>query len=853
MITTQNVERDKLSPMLLHYIETKEKYSDDIVLFRVGDFFEAYFEDAHTFSQVCGLVKTEKKIGSKGTSDDEDKLGIPMAGVPHKTLNTYAQELINSGHRVVVVEQTEDPKEAKGRMVKRDIVAILSGMNKDGEYLTEYQNNFVCVIYNEDNIFGLCFADIATSEIFLTTLYNKDELINEIAKYKPSEVIVRKNISEFVDQFMKTQLRMKTILTIDDNVFEELDENKLCNCFGVKNTNELNCNSTQEVFALISLINYIEYTQKTDFVFTNLPKVYTCSGHMSIDMYSRVNLELTENSTDRSRNGTLFSAIDYCRTSMGRRLLNQWIEKPLQKKNEIENRLNGVEELFNNINSVGMIQEDMCKILDIARILGRIRMNRCIPRDLVNLRESIAVIPSIKKQISSFKSDILRNILIKMDDMTDLYFLLEKALMSSPAGDVRDGDVFKSGYSKDLDVARDMIDNSNKYLCEFEERERVRTGIKGLKVINILGRCVIEISATSTSKGNIPEDYRIEKALKNRTRYVNDESEKLEKDLLSAQEKTKRIQIELYDELLKVIMCEEKRILALCDAIACLDVLCGFASVSTKFGYTRPHINNDGIIDIRNGRHVVVERNVDNFIENDAFLDENKNNFIIITGPNMAGKSTYMRQIALITVMAHIGCFVPAEYVNISIVDKIFTRIGASDDIASGRSTYMVEMTEVNNILNNATKNSLILLDEVGRGTSTSDGLSIARALVEYIYNKIGAKTLFATHYHELISLENDFDGVCNCHLSAKKINGVLTFVRKVEPGGLEESYGIDVAELAGLPSELIDRAREILDKVDDRYQKSDITDFIKNIEPSEITPVSAYKILHDLIALVNK
>ena len=882
MLTTKNVDRTKLPPMKWQYAEIKDKYPNDIVMFRVGDFFEAYFEDALPVSTICGLRFTGQRIGNKEDKeekqsnlypDKEDKLTteevmnsktiIPLAGVPHRALGGYAQQLIQAGYRVVVVEQMEDPKTVKGRLVKREVVSILSSMNKEDEYLTEYLNNFICIVYKEQENFSVCFADITTSDVYTTTVSDINGILNEISRYKPSEILLNDEMSMLLDSSLESRLKLKIMKTIDNSMFVFNNPiQKILTAFEINEITKIKYNSIGELKCLCALINYIEYTQKVSFDFGKLPICYTSDNFMSIDMYSRMNLELTENIGDKTRKGTLLSVLDNCKTSMGSRMLKQWIDKPLQSKAKIERRLEGVQELYNNEDMLNAIQESMFGILDISRIMGRLRLNRSIPRDLVNLRDSLAKIPGIKKHLVQLDCPILVDLYNHMSTFEDLCFLLQNSLLEDPVSDIKDGLVLRQGYNKELDVARDMIENSNKYLFELEQSERDKTGIKNLKVVNKNGKCALEVSKVYYDK--VPSYYKIEKALKASTRYTTDESEKLERELYSAIERSKAIEIELYEELKSVVLEDYQNITALCEVLSTLDALCSLAKAALTNGYKRPEINTNGVINIKNGRHPVVEKVQGEFVPNDTVMDLVNNQFLLITGPNMAGKSTYMRQIALITLMAHIGSFVPAEKANISVVDKIFTRIGASDDISSGRSTYMVEMTEVKNILDNATRFSLVLLDEVGRGTSTSDGLSIAQAVSEYIYNNIGCKTLFATHYHELIALEEQLKGLRNYHMSVNKDNGTLEFVRKLEQGGLSESYGIDVAELAGLPQSVIDRAWGILKVVDgDKKEKltelsvsktenNVVLDKLKGLDKSDLSAVSAYRILCELIDLVK-
>lgn len=885
MITTKNVNRENLSPMMLQYATIKDQYPNDVVLMRVGDFFEAYFEDALLMSTVGGVRFTAKKLSVKdGEKDSEDdtnktsningekqpytvdeiansKILIPMAGVPHKSLQVYSQKLINSGKRVVVVEQMEDPKTVKGRNVLREVIKIMSTIEKDGEYLTEFLNNYICSIYKEENKYGLCFADVSTSEVFLTTVEGIDGVLNELARYKPSELVLTDEINTLLGNQIENKLKFNIMRTIENGVFElENPTDKVMSCFNIDSIDKIKLGSILELKSLCVTINYIEYTQKLTFNFGKLPVSYDFSNYMNIDMYSRRNLELTESLCDETQRGTLLSVLNTCQTSMGSRLLKQWLEKPLLSKNKITSRLEGVSELVLEPKLLEEIQKNLFGVLDISRIMGRLSRNSSIPRDLINLRDSLRKMPIIFNYLSKFDSSILKDLYKEMGTFEDLVYLLDTALLEDPAGDIKEGIVLKPGYNADLDTARDMIENSNKYFAELEERERVKTGIKNLKVVNKNSKCTFEVRKINYDK--VPDYFKIEKALKDSTRYVTDESEALEKDLFSAIERSKSIEIDLYEELKSVVLGEYHNLTILAEIIATFDVLCSLSKVAISYNYVCPKLNNEGYINIKGGRHPVVEKlSSEKFVSNDTLMDMSSNNFILLTGPNMAGKSTYMRQVALITVMAHIGSFVPGEYADIPLTDKIFTRIGASDDISSGRSTYMVEMVEVKNIIDNATKKSLVLLDEVGRGTSTSDGLSIAQALTEHIYNNIGCKTLFATHYHELIALENSLQGLKNYHMSVSKENNDLVFIRKLKQGGLSESYGIDVAKLAGIPDSVINRAWEVLGHIEGKkeYLKDDgvmsnimdsnkAIEMLKYIDKATLTPISAYKMLLDIL-----
>lgn len=880
MLTTKNVDRSKLSDMMLDYVKNKDNYPNDIVLFRVGDFYEAYFQDALPLSQITGIRLTAKKIGSKtkkninGSNENieseesvnvndlqNSKILIPMAGVPWRNLMSYANKLIQAGRRVVVVEQLENPKEVKNRNIKRGVVCILSTQDLSNDFIVEYLNNFLCVIYREKNTYSLCFSDISTGDIYVTYTDNLTGVLNEIYRYKPSEIVINSSDLPIFSDLIENKLKMRVMLTVEDSIYQIKNPIvQLQKAFNVKGIEDFDFCNLIELDSICSMLNYISYTQKIEINFNKLPVFYRNKSYLEIDMDSRLNLELTENVSNHSndRRGTLFGVLDKCKTSMGSRLLKQWIDKPLQNKNKIELRLDSISELVLDKGSLEKLSNSMIGILDISRILGRLKTNKSIPRDLVNLRDSLRLLPNIVNNLNDYNSLLLKRLKDNFSDFSALVFLLDKALVDEPASDIKDGIVIRAGYNHDLDTARDMESNTNKYLIEFEESEKQKTGIKNLKVCNKNGRCTIEVTKTNLDK--VPDYYRVEKALKSSTRYVTDELDKLDKELISAIERSKNIEIELYDELKSMILLEGSRLTTLCDVLSTLDVLCSLANVSLTNNYVCPNINSNGYLNIVGGRHPVVEQmSSDKFVENNLVMNLDDSCFLLVTGPNMAGKSTYMRQNALIVILAHIGCFVPAEKADICMIDKIFTRIGASDDISSGRSTYMVEMTEVKNILENATKNSLVLLDEVGRGTSTSDGLAIAQAISEYIYNNIGCKTLFATHYHELIALEKQLKGFRNYHLSVKKENGELIFLRKIEQGGLSESYGIDVAQLAGIPSSVIARAWDILNIIENqnsrivevKEEKNKIDMYLKTIDKSTLTPISAYKILNDILEMM--
>lgn len=876
MLSVKDVDKSLLPEMLLDYVTNKEMYMNDVVLFRVGDFYEAYFDDAVYLSSVAGITLTSKKVAGKQKTQQEledekslegiknSKLLVPMSGVPHRTLKIYAPKIIQSGKRVVVVEQLENPKDVKGRNIKRGVVAVMTAMDLNDDIY----NNFICIVYHDifSNNFSLCFADVYTGDIYLTTVDTIDNILNEIVRYKPHELLMTQEVSELLSPIIDNNPSLHMMKTVEDRAFELNNPvNQITKAFNINSIDSIKYNNPLELKCLSVLLNYVEYTHKSEITFGSLPVCYMCDSYMSIDMASRNNLELCENIVDKGQKNTLYSVLNSCKTSMGSRELKQWIEKPLLNRASIMRRLRSVSELVSDEESLTEMRNSLIGIMDISRIIGRLKLNKAITKDFVNLRDSLLKMPQLKIYLSRFNSDMLKSLYYSMDDYNSLAYLLDSAFLDDPATDIKEGLVIKSGYNSKLDEARDMIDNSTQYISDFENKERIRTGIKNLKVVNRDGLCMIEVKSTYANK--VPSDYRIEKSLKNDIRYMNDESEQLGKNLYSAIERSKSIEIELYEEIKSIVLDEAEKLTTLSHIIAEFDCLCSLAFVALKNNYTCPNINMEGILEIKGGRHPVVELLTESkFVDNDVYMDMSSDRFLLITGPNMAGKSTYMRQTALITIMSHIGSFVPANFANIPLTDKIFTRIGASDNISSGQSTYMVEMVEVKNILDNATSKSLVLLDEVGRGTSTVDGLSMAQSITEYIHNKIGCKTLFATHYHELIDLEKTLSGLKNYHLSVTEENNSIVFLRKIKPGGLSNSYGIDVAKLAGIPSEVITRAWEVYESLEHHsisveekkinqgnlFDKSDeVIDKLKAIKNKKLSPLDSYKYLIELLELV--
>lgn len=858
-LSVHTIDKNRLSSLMLEVCNYMLMYPNDIVLTRVGDFYEAYFDNAVEFVKLTGAVLTAKTIGKQ-----EDKLSIPMAGVPYRSLNDYAMQLVSSNKRVVVVDQLEDPKTVKaGTLVKRGITRIItrSTVVEEG-YIDESLNNYLCTIYKLDDNYGLCFGDVSTGDIYITSVSNKEQLITELGRYNPTELLMNEEVHLLLYGILEKSLKYDINITVNNTYYTLHDLYfKLQSVFKLEDLESLRYKNIEGLYSLYVFVSYVESTQCKSIYYGKLPVFYNSDNYLILDIDTRRNLELV-GSLNNKNSYSLLSVINKTKTPMGSRLLREWIEKPLVSKSEITKRLDSVDELLQKYSVCETIRENLSGIYDISRILGRMELNRSVPRDLVSLRESLKQLPKLKELLGQFENIYFKKLYTEFNSYEDLHYLLDKAILDNPNSDVKEGEVIKPGYNKKLDTAREDVFSSNSVLSNFEELEKEKTGIRNLKVVNVSGICSIEITKSNITK--VPSYYIVEKAMKNCTRYRTAELKDLELRLLSALDYSKSLELDLYLEIQSIILNELSGLTQLSDIVSKLDVLSNLAYVANKNNYVKPLINDVGLIDIKNGRHPVIESALpnDKFIGNDTYLDDSLNRFTLITGPNMAGKSTYMRQVALISILSHMGSYVPCDYANISILDKIFTRIGASDDISSGKSTYMVEMTEVCNILKNATFKSLVLLDEVGRGTSTSDGLAIAQSITEYIHDNIKSKTLFATHYHELIILEDYLDGLKNYHMSVSKETSSddIVFLRKIERGGLSDSFGIDVAKLAGIPNEVISRARIILDSIDSKNLNITITNSSNNdsnqllnellqIDISDLTPLSSYKYLSDLLA----
>ncbi|OCA99744.1 DNA mismatch repair protein MutS [Clostridium beijerinckii] len=792
-----------LTPMMVEYMKTKEEYSDCILFYRLGDFYEMFFDDAITVSRELELVLTGKNCGLEERA--------PMCGIPHHAAAAYIPRLVNKGYKVAICEQLEDPKEAKG-IVKRGVVKIITpGTFIDANSSLENDNTYLMTIYESDEKIGLAVSDISTGEFKTTSFDNiKITLLDEISKVAPKEILVDKNISQSLIDDIKG-ITTALITEKDFNEFivskeEIIDQFSDLEVSGLVNEREI---------ASRVLLKYIYETQKMSLTNINLLEQYEIINYMTIDGNSRRNLELTESIREKSKKGSLLWVLDKSATSMGGRTIRKWIEEPLIIKSEIEKRLSGVSEAFSSISFNEDLRSSLKDIYDIERIVGKISNKNVNAKDMLSLKASLDKLPSIKELLETANSELLKEYYEDLDELSDIRELLESSIKEEPSLSIKEGNIIKDGYNSEVDELRQSKLHGKEWIAALENREREFTGIKSLKVgYNKVFGYYIEISKSNYN--SIPEGRYVRKqTLANAERYITEELKIMEDKILGAEEKLINLEYSLFSDIRDSIEKEIARLKKSARIISNLDGISTLALIALENDYVKPEINEDGIIEIVDGRHPVVEKVIGRgeFVSNNTTLNQSDKELLLITGPNMAGKSTYMRQVALITLMAQIGSFVPASSANISICDKIFTRIGASDDLAGGKSTFMVEMWEVSNILKNATSKSLVLLDEVGRGTSTYDGLSIAWSVIEYITGNenLRCKTLFATHYHELVKLEGVLPGVKNYSVAVKKMKDSVIFLRKIVEGGADESYGIEVAKLAGLPDDVINRAKEIL------------------------------------------
>ncbi len=868
---------------MTHYMETKKQYPDCILFYRLGDFYEMFFDDALTASRELEITLTGKECGLEERA--------PMCGVPYHAVDSYLYKLVQKGYKVAIAEQVEDPKLAKG-LVKREVIRVVTpGTITSSQALDERKNNFLMGIVYMGDTFGISVCDITTGDYLVTEVEGERSLLDEIHKFAPSEIIC--NEAFYMSSVDLEELKNRyhvAVSSLDNHYFSDESCRKvLREHFRVNNLDGLGLGDYDTgIIAAGAVLEYLYQTQKTSLSHIVTITPYTTGQYMVIDTSTRRNLELVETLREKQRRGSLLWVLDKTKTAMGARLMRNFIEQPLVHREEILARQNAVEELNMSYISREELREYLNPVYDLERLIGRISYRSANPRDLIAFRNSLEMLPHIKGILGEFNSPLLKEIWKDLDTLEDLYQLIEAAIVDDPPILTREGGMIKDGFHEEADKLRHAKTEGTSWLAELEAKERDKTGIKNLKIkYNKVFGYYLEV--TNSFKELVPDYFVRKQTLANAERYTTSELKELEDVILGAEDKLFSLEYELFCQVRDKIGSEVGRIQATAKAIAGLDVFCSLSLVATRNNYVKPKINEKGSIHIKNGRHPVVELMLkdDLFVANDTVLDNNKNRISIITGPNMAGKSTYMRQTALIVLMAQIGSFVPADGADIGVCDRIFTRVGASDDLASGQSTFMVEMTEVANILRNATRSSLIILDEIGRGTSTFDGLSIAWAVVEYISNTkvLGAKTLFATHYHELTELEGTMSGVTNYCIAVKEQGDDIVFLRKIVKGGADKSYGIQVAKLAGVPEPVIARAKELVeelssaditvkareiaeasanvtqkrtvtkpDEVDlnqmtifDTVRNEDIIREIEGIEINEITPMEALNILSRL------
>ena len=811
--------------MMQQYLETKKDYQDCILLYRLGDFYEMFYEDALTASRELEITLTGKNCGQEERA--------PMCGVPYHAVEGYLNKLVSKGYKVAICEQVEDPKLAKG-IVKREVIRIVTpGTNLNVQAMDESRNNYIfCIAYFPGKT-GISMADVTTGDYYLTEVDDMRKLQDEIHKYEPSEIVCNEQflVSGYDIEDLKNRLGI-TVYSLAAHYFDDDSCRKnLMKHFRVNSLAGLGIEDFPTgAIAAGALLKYLYETQKTSLAhFTHLYP-YLISKYMLLDSATRRNLELTETLREKQKKGSLLGVLDRTKTAMGGRLLRKYIEQPLIDKAGMNMRLDAVEKLCKRNVDRDELREYLAAIYDLERLLGKISYKTANPRDLIAFRNSLAMLPSIRTLLGDLETELLVKIRERMDTLEDIYHLIDDSIIEEPPVSIRDGGIIKEGFSENIDSLRTAKTDGKNWLAALEEEDRERTGIRNLRIkYNKVFGYYFEV--TNSYKDLVPEDYVRKQTLANAERYTTPRLKELEDTILNAEDKLSSLEYELFCQIRDTIAAEVERIQRTARAIAKLDVMASLSYVAERNQYVRPSLNEKGLIDIKDGRHPVVEQMIHNdmFIANDTYLDNHKHCIAVITGPNMAGKSTYMRQTALIVLMAQIGSFVPAKKANIGIVDRIFTRVGASDDLSSGQSTFMVEMNEVANILRNATANSLLVLDEIGRGTSTFDGLSIAWAVIEHISNRkiLGAKTLFATHYHELTELEGKMDNVNNYCIAVKEKGDDIVFLRKIVRGGADKSYGIQVAKLAGVPDMVIDRAKEIVQQLSD----NDITEKVQKIE----------------------
>lgn len=862
-----------MSPLMQQYLSVKEKNKDTIIFFRVGDFYEMFFDDAKLVSRELELTLTGKDCGLEERA--------PMCGVPFHSAETYIARLVNKGYKVGICEQTEDPAKAKG-LVRREVIRIVTpGTVMESEMLDDSSNNFICTIFTRDAATGLAFCDISTGEFYATVLKGdtqENEIKNELLKFKPVEILIGGEAVRFRSLASFIRTRLTACVSMQDD-----EEFAFADCKGIVLA-QFHKNSLSEfsgdvlpqmVSAVGALLKYLKSTQKNGLERITKLELYEEEQFVHLDYHTRRNLELTEPLNVKNKKACLLAILDKTRTSMGKRLLKSYIERPLVSVAAIIRRQNAVTELYDNIMMRGEVREALQDFSDLQRSVTRIVYGSANARELRSVCSALKKLPAVKSSVVNAQSNLLHTIYEEIDMLRDICELIDSALIEEPPFSVREGGMFKDGYNKELDELRYIMNNGSAVLTGIEARERERTGIPKLKVgYNRVFGYYIEVS--NAYKNQVPETYIRKQTLVGGERFITQELKELEQKILGAKDRSCSLEYALLEQLRTNVAQALDRISRTANAVAMLDVVTSLAQAAFDNNYVCPTITSSGTISLKESRHPVVEKmlDYDHFVPNDVFLDTGDNCVAIITGPNMAGKSTYMRQVALIVLMAQIGSYVPAKQAEISVVDSIFTRIGASDDLSTGQSTFMVEMNEVAYILQNATKNSLLILDEIGRGTSTYDGMSIARAVLEYVADKkiLGAKTLFATHYHELTVLENTVKGVRNYNIAAMKHGDELTFLRRIMAGPADESYGVEVAKLAGIPDSVIERAKKILSdleganprpkrkapKKEEQAQmtllkeESEIEKRLHSIDINTLTPMESMNILFELIKLAK-
>ena len=812
-----------MTPMMEQYLEIKNQYKDYLLFYRLGDFYEMFFDDAIAASRAIDLTLTGRDCGEPERA--------PMCGVPFHAVDTYIGKLIDKGFKIAICEQMEDPAEAKG-IVKREVIRVITpGTLIETNLLTESKNNYLCSLYMGEFECGICFCDVSTAEIYATS-FSGDNMIaralNELGTYSPAEVISNLSATKLAEISSFIVGRLHSMLSDNQPFRFEFDT-----CLkSVKNQfedtlREYDLDNRAIVCAVGAMLDYIKDTQKKDISYINKLNLYSDGQYLEMDVNTRRNLELTETMRTKEKKGTLLWVLDKTRSSLGARLLRKWVEHPLINVSAIVKRQNAVEELYNSFMLREQISELLDNVLDLERLITKIVYGSANAKDLKAVASTLGILPEMKQLLSDCNSDELSRIHDELDLLEDICLLINNSIKEDAPFSVREGGMIADGYNERVDELRAIVTNGDEWKEQIAEREREATGIKTLKVgYNKVFGYYIEVTKSQISF--VPDTYIRKQTLSNCERYITEELKEMETKVLGASDKLCALEYDIFCSIRATVAENSTRIQNVASLLAQIDAYYSLATVAVKNRYVRPYIDNTDEIVIKDGRHPVVEQFVNDtyFVPNDTNLNMTTNRLLLITGPNMAGKSTYMRQVAIIVLMAQMGSFVPAVEANISITDKIFTRVGASDDLASGQSTFMLEMTEVAYILRNATKKSLIIYDEVGRGTSTFDGMSIARAIVEYTASKkIGAKTLFATHYHELTSMENEFEGIVNYNIAAKKRGDSITFLRKIVRGSTDDSYGIEVAKLAGIPNEVIRRAKEILSSVEESAKNIKLTD----------------------------